>query len=151
MSLKIKDLPPDIKTIAYLRANQQNRIINEEKFLHTSFAYNRTIEKDIWYEVAKNNFIPFYEFHKIRPLYNKDYLPKQYEEVEVSSNNIDWFIRIFLTYNKLYLNAPFVTYDKQTLCAGNWPYCRSKQLFKMTKEEAEKELSQIKNKKVVIQ
>ena len=152
--MKYKDLPPDIKAVAYQRAKEQNHKPTEDSDLQVSkntFNWNKTIEKhDIWADVNNGDFDSFYKFHNIIPLYNENNLPKKYEVVEVSQDNIRWQKRLFLTYNKYSNDMPFIVHTKETGGISAWKYCRSVTLLTMTKEEAEKELSKIKNQTVVI-
>ena len=228
--MKYKDLPPDIKAIAYQRANEQNYKPTEDTDLLSgkdTFNWAKTKEGcDIWSKVNNGNFDSFYKFHNIIPLYNENNLPEQFKIVEVSNDGINWYKRIFcyydptrhdtykwyakciddealaaffafcrpaseiksqiinnsiddniysennlpekyqvvevsqdnirwqkrlfLTYNKHYSIAPFISYCEKLKVVHNWKYCRCVIPLTITKEEAEKELSKIKNQTVVI-
>ena len=152
--MKYKDLPADIKAIAYQRAKEQNCELNEETELGAfiSFIWEKTKEgEDIWINVDEGNFAPFYEFHKIAPEYSENNLPNQYDEVEVRDYQTEkWNNYKYFGYNKKEPKQYYFVALKDNGCLESFKYCRPIQSIKMTVAELVQFASETKGKKVEV-
>jgi hypothetical protein len=66
-SIRVKDLPEDIKRIVYEYARSQNRNISEDGVINGCFEFNKTPENfDIWNQVSIGQYKSFYDFRNQR-------------------------------------------------------------------------------------